>query len=295
MSTYTNNLNLIKPSYDDDIDVQDLNNNMDVLDTQVNAIKEVNDTQDTRLTALENKTYPYLPLTGGTVTGDLNVTGKYNYNGEEITPIFTKQFRKTEEFDLTSTAGMSEIIAGQYSVQVFQDPRTMWTEMFVFALNSSGDKWFKMKSPVNWANRHSTFIACGLGKIDSYNTYYDNTCTWIDTNHFYLYIRGTLYAMYHFAGYASNIIEDINTFNISVDDETEKMTVKTNTIQEMKSIQDTLSSMNAVAMCSTDDSDEYAVLVGNELKTYTSDEINTLQSELVSRYTALIGKLKEVE
>ena len=295
MATNTPNLNLVKPEMSDYADIRVLNNNMDILDISVSTNKTNITKVSDRVTALENKTYPYLPLTGGTVTGDLNVTGRYSYNGEEITPIFTKQFRKTEAFDLTSTAGMSEIIAGQYSVQVFQDPRTMWTEMFVFALNSSGDKWFKMKSPVNWANRHSTFIACGLGKIDSYNTYYDNTCTWIDTNHFYLYIRGTLYAMYHFAGYASNIIEDINTFNISVDDETEKMTVKTNTIQEMKSIQDTLSSMNAVAMCSTDDSDEYAVLVGNELKTYTSDEMSTLQSELSSRYATLIEKLKEVE
>ena len=104
MSTYTNNLNLIKPGYDDDIDVAQLNNNMDVLDTQVsnaiavnddqnrrltaldntvntldtrvsNAIK-VNDDQNRRLTTLENKTYPYLPLTGGTMTGAIKSDGE---------------------------------------------------------------------------------------------------------------------------------------------------------------------------------------------------------------------------
>lgn len=75
MSTYTNNLNLIKPGYNDDIDVAQLNNNMDVLDTQVYNVITVNDNQNRRLTDLENKAYPYLPLTGGTVTGDLNVDG----------------------------------------------------------------------------------------------------------------------------------------------------------------------------------------------------------------------------
>lgn len=76
MSTYTNNLNLIKPGYDDDIDVAQLNNNMDVLDTQVSNAITVNDDQNRRLTDLENKTYPYLPLTGGTMTGAIKSDGE---------------------------------------------------------------------------------------------------------------------------------------------------------------------------------------------------------------------------
>lgn len=76
MSTYTNNLNLIKPGYDDDIDVAQLNNNMDVLDTQVSNAITVNDDQNRRLTDLENKTYQYLPLTGGTMTGAIKSDGE---------------------------------------------------------------------------------------------------------------------------------------------------------------------------------------------------------------------------
>ena len=77
MSTYTNNLNLIKPDYDDDIDVAQLNNNSDVIDTQITNIINVNDTQNThiskldeRVTKLENKVYPDLPLTYGNLTSD---------------------------------------------------------------------------------------------------------------------------------------------------------------------------------------------------------------------------------
>lgn len=49
---YTKNLKLSKPSYDDDVDIQILNKNMDILDGKVGDL-------------------PYLPLKGGTMTGDI--------------------------------------------------------------------------------------------------------------------------------------------------------------------------------------------------------------------------------
>lgn len=49
---YTKNLRLSKPSYDDDVDVQVLNNNMDILDDRVGSL-------------------PYLPLKGGTMSGNI--------------------------------------------------------------------------------------------------------------------------------------------------------------------------------------------------------------------------------
>ncbi len=51
---YTKNLNLSKPSYDDDVDVQVLNNNMDILDDKIGTL-------------------PYLPLKGGTMSGDIKL------------------------------------------------------------------------------------------------------------------------------------------------------------------------------------------------------------------------------
>lgn len=101
MSKYTNNLNLIKPDYDDDIDVAQLNNNMDVIDAQVSNAITVNNDQNRRLANLENKTYPYLPLSGGNMTGAIkaddelllmsgnnlltvNKDGKLYHNGEEL-------------------------------------------------------------------------------------------------------------------------------------------------------------------------------------------------------------------
>ena len=50
----TTNYKLYKPSYDDDVDIQILNNNMDILDGK---LKEINDA--------------FLPLRGGTMTGSI--------------------------------------------------------------------------------------------------------------------------------------------------------------------------------------------------------------------------------
>lgn len=52
---YTKNYKLSKPSYDDDVDVQVLNNNMDILDNN--------------LQSTTNKLGEYLPLLGGTMKG----------------------------------------------------------------------------------------------------------------------------------------------------------------------------------------------------------------------------------
>lgn len=51
---YTKNLRLSKPSYDDDVDIQVLNNNMDLLDDKVGNL-------------------PYLPLAGGTMQGNIKL------------------------------------------------------------------------------------------------------------------------------------------------------------------------------------------------------------------------------
>lgn len=51
---YTKNLKLHKPSYNDDVDIQVLNNNMDILDDRVGKL-------------------PYLPLAGGTMSGDIKL------------------------------------------------------------------------------------------------------------------------------------------------------------------------------------------------------------------------------
>lgn len=93
---YTTNYNLYKPDYDDTIDVDFLNKNMDVLDNQINGLDYVQNvnTSDNGLTFIKRNgdTIPvsldYLKLTGGTVTGDTEFTGKLTNNGKIIGQLF---------------------------------------------------------------------------------------------------------------------------------------------------------------------------------------------------------------
>lgn len=93
---YTTNYNLYKPDYDDTIDVNFLNKNMDVLDNQLHGLDYVRDvnTSDNGLTFIKRNddtiTVPldYLKLTGGTVTGDTEFTGKLTNKGKDIERLF---------------------------------------------------------------------------------------------------------------------------------------------------------------------------------------------------------------
>lgn len=60
---YTKNLKLSKPSYEDDVDIQVINTNMDIIDNNINNI-------DLAPYALKKD---YLPLVGGNITGDLTI------------------------------------------------------------------------------------------------------------------------------------------------------------------------------------------------------------------------------
>lgn len=80
----TTNYNLYKPDYDDTIDVDFLNQNMDVLDAQLNNLNYVQNvnTSDNGLTFIKrdntqiNVPLNYLPLTGGNINGTLSINNK---------------------------------------------------------------------------------------------------------------------------------------------------------------------------------------------------------------------------
>ena len=93
---YTTNYNLYKPDYDDTIDVNYLNQNMDVLDNTVsglNYVQNVN-TSDEGLTFIKRDGQQiavplnYLKLTGGTVKGDTEFTGKLTNNSKIVGQLF---------------------------------------------------------------------------------------------------------------------------------------------------------------------------------------------------------------
>ncbi len=89
---YTTNYNLYKPDYEDTIDVDFLNKNMDVLDNQINGLDYVQNvsTSDNGLTFIKRNgdTIPvslnYLSITGGNLTGDLTIKGDPLYYVDDV-------------------------------------------------------------------------------------------------------------------------------------------------------------------------------------------------------------------
>lgn len=93
---YTKNLKLSKPSYDDDVDIQIINTNMDMLDDNISNLDYVKNVQTDKngltFTKKDNSQIKvpleYLKLTGGTVTGDTEFTGKLTNNGKDVGQLF---------------------------------------------------------------------------------------------------------------------------------------------------------------------------------------------------------------
>lgn len=82
---YTTKWKLSKPTYDDDVDIQVLNNNFDIIDGKLQTVSVSDNTLH-----VDDNNYPlnFLPLTGGTVTGDTEFTGKLTNNGKDVGKMF---------------------------------------------------------------------------------------------------------------------------------------------------------------------------------------------------------------
>lgn len=93
---YTKNLKLYKPSYDDDVDIKIINANMDMLDDNISNLDYVKNVQtdNNGLTFTKkdntqiNVPLNYLSLTGGTVKGDTEFTGRLTNNSKDIGRLF---------------------------------------------------------------------------------------------------------------------------------------------------------------------------------------------------------------
>lgn len=82
---YTTKWRLSKPTYDDDVDIQVLNKNFDIIDDKLQSVSVTDNTLH-----VDDNNYPlnFLPLTGGTVTGDTEITGRLTNNGKDVGKMF---------------------------------------------------------------------------------------------------------------------------------------------------------------------------------------------------------------
>ena len=107
---YTKNLKLYKPSYDDDVDIQVINNNMDIIDNRVANVRN------------------YLPLTGGTMVGDitLQVGVGLNYDSKHWLNFQTTNFKDVSDTTLAMKGNRLKFYTPSTKEFVIQDSGVYW-------------------------------------------------------------------------------------------------------------------------------------------------------------------------
>ena len=229
-------------------------------------------------------------MANGTTTFELNSDNNLYFNGGRVYNIFNRAYNDIRKVDVSSKTNNSYLVQGEFSLQIFQDKQTLWTEMYVLVWNSAGDKWLKFKSPVTWASQEGTFIVTSVGYTVGHNNVGDNTCTWIDNNTFYMFSRETIYQMYHFAGYAAKLFGE-DTARLLYDDEMHEMTVRTNAAAELQSINTQLTELNAAATCAVD-ANNHTIFKDGKVVTMSDDDLNEYYKSLVDRRTELLKTLQ---
>lgn len=245
-------------------------------------------------TGLYAKTDGSCGISNGTTTFEFGIDNNFYFNGGRIAKIFNLDYSDIRKFDVSSKPNMSYLSQGEYSLQIFQDKQSLWSEMYVLVWNTSGDRWLKFKSPISWRNQEGTFIVTSVGRITGYDNHSDNACTWIDNNTFYMYSRGDLYQMYHFAGYASAIFGAKTADLFEIDETTEKMTVQTNARAELQSINNKLQDLQAASVSATsiDGEDTYTIYKDGQVVEMNYEQLNNYHDTLTDRRAELLDILK---
>lgn len=159
---YTKNLNLSKPSYDDDVDVQVLNNNMDILDDN---LQQTND-----------KMNDYLPLAGGTMKGNIKVpydiglqfgqtdtTGFINFNATSLNDVVLPTLKmKADRFKFYCPSG-KEFAVDDTGAWFNGDSliRDLWTETGLY----SGYTKLSTKTLIQWGYVNPTDSAGNIQHV----------------------------------------------------------------------------------------------------------------------------------
>ena len=107
---YTKNLKLSKPSYDDDVDIQVLNNNMDIIDNNISNGRN------------------YLPLTGGTMSGNITLPFNVglNYDTNHWLNFQTTNFKGVADTTLAMKGNRLKFNTPSTKEFVVQDSGAYW-------------------------------------------------------------------------------------------------------------------------------------------------------------------------
>lgn len=185
MATNTPNLNLVKPEMSDYADIRVLNGNMDILDNAIplEYIKSIVKSDEGLLITKKDDTeiivpLNYLKLTGGDVTGDVNITGSLLINNKP--PLYVVDVQDTTaenglkvksvkysdgqlyQYIITPTG--VENVTATYPIP-FKDTNDMTVSVGYIAPSGAGSVNFGFYTPNNFTTTGCSF---NVGSVISY-------------------------------------------------------------------------------------------------------------------------------
>ena len=136
---YTKNLKLSKPSYDDDVDIQVLNNNMDILDNRISNVRN------------------YLPLTGGTMSGDITLPFNkgLTYDTNHWFNFQQTNFKGVTDTTLTMKGNRLKFYTPSTKEFVVQDSGAYWNEKRLLTEADTGVLDVIKESKLSWGTGYT--------------------------------------------------------------------------------------------------------------------------------------------
>lgn len=215
---YTNNYNLYKPDYDDTIDVNILNQNMDVLDATVaglNYVENVN-TSDEGLTFIKRDgqqivvPLKYLKLTSGKVTGDTEFTGQLFDGSAEIKSIL--DWDKMKDVYGSTMTSKTTIYKGKSKTITYPDWCTFNANLGLIYFNLANKDLYLID---DFTNYDEVIFQCVLSTTNtSLYPWKSKVLEYMFENHGYINVASDngCDAIYHgFYQYGSKSATDIST------------------------------------------------------------------------------------
>ena len=136
---YTKNLKLSKPSYDDDVDIQVLNNNMDILDNRISNVQN------------------YLPLSGGTMSGNIVVPLNVGllYDSKNYLNFYNTIFKDTTKTTVLLKGDRLKYYSPSGKEFVVEDSGAYWNEKRLLTEDDKGALDVIKESKLSWGTGYT--------------------------------------------------------------------------------------------------------------------------------------------
>lgn len=136
---YTKNLKLAKPSYDDDVDVNVINKNMDIIDDRIMNARN------------------YLPLNGGTMNGNITMPFDIglNYDANHWLNFQNTSFKGVTDTTLATKANRFKFYTPSWKEFVVQDDGVYWNGKLLLTIDDKNAMNTIQETKLSWGSGYT--------------------------------------------------------------------------------------------------------------------------------------------